>query len=719
VLALKPLGEKMMITERSRAIRRLTILAFVACLAGAAGADFYVAPGGNDAWSGTLAEPNADASDGPAATLKQAQLLVRALKAAQPDRRQPIVVAVRGGTYTLDEPIRFGPQDSGTEAAPVVYEACAGERPVLSGGRQITGWQLDNQGRWYVDLAEVKSGAWSFAQLFVDDQRRFRPRVPKQGYYQIAAQCEPSPKAAGRGHDRFGFAPGQIDPAWANLNDVEVIAFHNWATSRLRIASVDAESNVVTLSGNTQGNSSWAQLVKGHRFFAVNVREALGEPGQWYLDRPTGRLTYVPREGERPDRTVVVAPRLERLLLVAGDVEKRRFVEHVVFRGLTFAHTNWYTPPRGQSFPQAEINLGAAVAAMAARHVAFESCAIRHVGEYAIGFGLGCRDNRVEGCELVDLGAGGVKIGSALPSEWGDTRAAPGDEEALVSQHTIRNCLIAHGGRLHPAAVGVWIGHSPYNVVEHNEVLDFYYTGFSVGWVWGYSPSQAHHNDVGFNHVHDIGQGVLSDMGGIYTLGVSPGTVIHDNRFHDVVSFDYGGWGLYTDEGSTGIVMKNNVVYRCSRGCFHQHYGKENRVENNILAYGGQHQIQRTRTEEHVSFFFERNIVYWDNGSPLLGSNWRDDNFRLDYNDYYLTGDRPITFPGNLTFAQWQEKRGQDEHSIVADSRLVDPAKDDFRLQPDSPAFALGFKAFDQSRAGRTSPPVLTADLPPVPAGFE
>jgi hypothetical protein len=195
--------------------------------------------------------------------------------------------------------------------------------------------------------------------------------------------------------------------------------------------------------------------------------------------------------------------------------------------------------------------------------------------------------------------------------------------------------------------------------------------------------------------------------------------VIHDNHFHDVISYDYGGWGLYTDEGSTGIVMKNNLVYRCSRGAFHQHYGKENRIVNNILALSGQHQIQRTRTEQHISFFLERNIVYWDNESPLLGSNWKDNNFRLDYNVYWNAAGRPVTFPGGLTLAQWQEQRGQDKHSIIADPLFVDPKQDDFRLKPDSPALKLGFKPFDYSRAGRRTPPELTSGLPPVPRAFD
>ncbi|MCR4411840.1 MAG: right-handed parallel beta-helix repeat-containing protein [Thermoguttaceae bacterium] len=695
------------------------ILWLAAALAPAAAAepapDVYVAPDGNDAWSGRLDRPNADRSDGPVATLRRAQQLVRELKAKEPARQRPIVVALRGGTYFLDKPLVFEPADSGTPAAPVVYQALADERPVLSGGVRLSAWKVAD-GRWQLMLDEVKNGKWDFCQLFVNDQRRFRPRLPKQGYYTIADAVPP--KVAGRGDDRFRFEGEQIRKDWANLGDVEVLPFHQWTMSRLRIAEVDPQGHVVTFTGSSATTGSWGGLIKGHRFLVENVKEALSEPGQWYLDRPTGTLTYVPRAGEQAQQAVVIAPRLEHLVLLVGKPKEKQFVHDLQFRGLTLAHTNWVLPQGGHSFPQAEIDVSAAIAGVGARNVLIDGCAVRHTGGYAVAFGAGCQHNRVENCEMVDLGAGGVKIGEAGPGPWGPSAWSSAEPEMLASHHVVRNCRIAWAGRLHPAAIGVWIGHSSHNRVIHNEIFDLYYSSVSVGWVWGYAPSLSTHNEIAKNHMHTIGQGVLSDMGGVYTLGVSPGTTVHDNHIHDVQSFDYGGWGLYTDEGSTGIVMENNLVYRTRTGGFHQHYGKENRIQNNIFAFNTQQQIQRTRTEPHLSFWFERNIVYYTKG-VLLGSNWTDNNFKLDYNCYWNAAGQPVTFPGNLTFDQWRQKRKQDEHSVVADPLFVAAEKDDFRLKPESPALKLGFKPFDYTTAGRTSPVVLTKDLPPVPRAFE
>jgi hypothetical protein len=111
--------------------------------------------------------------------------------------------------------------------------------------------------------------------------------------------------------------------------------------------------------------------------------------------------------------------------------------------------------------------------------------------------------------------------------------------------------------------------------------------------------------------------------------------------------------------------------------------------------------------------------VYWDNDSPLFGSNWADNQFRLDYNLYFQAGSGSLKkFPGDLTWEQWQKDRGQDQHSLIADPLFENPQQGDFRLKPNSPALKLGFVPFDYTRAGRTSPAVLTRDLPPVPAGF-
>jgi parallel beta-helix repeat protein len=247
--------------------------------------------------------------------------------------------------------------------------------------------------------------------------------------------------------------------------------------------------------------------------------------------------------------------------------------------------------------------------------------------------------------------------------------------------------------------VGVWIGQSSGNTVAHNEIADTFYTAISLGWTWGYGPTAARDNLIEFNHLHDIGRGLLSDMGCIYSLGVQPGTIERNNLCHDVSRFQYGGWGIYTDEGSSQIVIENNVVYHTQDGGFHQHYGRENIIRNNIFALGKETQVRRSREEPHDSFTFEHNIVYWKEGM-LFGGTWRDVRFHFDYNLYFQAEGQPFQF-GNETLEQWQ-KRGQDLHSLVADPLFVDPEHGDFNLKPGSPAAKIGYQPIDLSHVGRT-----------------
>jgi len=663
---------------------RYVLLVFIALALPAE--EWFVAPNGNDQWSGQQRAPNAEKADGPFATLARAQ---QAARVARDSATGPRTITVRGGRYELTTPLTFGPEDSGTADKPVTWRAMAGETPVISGGVRLTGFQRSADGRWTLTIPAVQRGEWTFRQLWVNGERRFRPRLPKDGYHFIEAELPASDAAKGKGFDRFRYRAGDLDPAWRNQRDIEVLTFHQWEMSRLRIQSIDAQARTVQFTGRTISAESWSGLKTGWRYLVENVAEAFDSPGEWYLDPQSGVLTYIPRPGEDLATAEVIAPRADQLLRIDGDAAKNRFVEHLHFAGLTFAHTQWTLKPEGYSFYQAEMIIPAAVTATALRDASFSDCAIIHTGGYGLELGRSCKRVAVAGCVLSDLSAGGIKIGEGGVS---------GDDAQVASHNTVRDCLITNGGRVHPASIGVWIGQSHHNTVEHCEISDFYYSALSLGWTWGYGASNGHHNIVAWCHLHDIGQGVLSDMGGIYNLGVSPGTAFHHNHIHDIESFSYGGWGLYTDEGSSGVTMEHNLVHRTTSSGFHQHYGRDNIIRNNVFAYGQEAQVMRTRDEDHLSFTLERNILI-ANGRPLLGSNWNGDakKFMLNHNVYW-DEDGSVDFAGK-TLEEWR-KKGIDANSLVADPQFVDPAKGDFALQPDSPALVLGFQPLDLRTAG-------------------
>src|SRR5260221_4087009 len=99
----------------------------------------FVATNGNDSWSGKLAAPNSQKTDGPFKTLKRARDAVREIKRRNNGLKEPVTILVRGGKYFLDDTLVLKEADSGSQEAQITYQAYPGEKPILSGGRTLSG----------------------------------------------------------------------------------------------------------------------------------------------------------------------------------------------------------------------------------------------------------------------------------------------------------------------------------------------------------------------------------------------------------------------------------------------------------------------------------------------------------------------------------------------------------------------------------------------------
>ncbi|HEX2974838.1 MAG TPA: right-handed parallel beta-helix repeat-containing protein, partial [Bacteroidales bacterium] len=584
--------------------------------------------------------------------------------------------------------------DGGSAGAPLIFKSEQGKKAVFKGGIEVKGFEKVNDKLWKAFIANVAWYDSYFEQLYVNGKRAVRARTPNEGFYFIKKVTETIiDKGEGRSPE-LAVQKIELDSSNAacfktftgdDYRDAMVTFYHKWDNTRKHIARYDSKSSSIYLAGS--GMKPWNSLDAQTRWYADNFMGALDAPGEWFLNR-NGYLYYIPMEGQTIENTSFFIPVIKEFITIKGDAEIKRYAENIRFENLVFEGSAYRTPSDGNDPAQAAAPVNAVVTLDYARNISFMNCEIAHTGTYAFWFRRACESCTVQKCYMHDLGAGGVKLGETTLSK---------DPDELTRNITVDNNIIRDGGHIFPCAVGIILFHTSDNTVTHNEIADLRYTGISAGWIWGYAYSPSKRNKIEFNHIHHLGWGELCDMGGVYTLGASEGTTVSNNRVHHVYSFDYGGWGLYTDEGSFGITEENNLVYACKNSGFHQHYGKENIIRNNIFAFNIKSQLQATRVEEHRSISFTNNIIIYDKGT-LLSSNWHKFNLFSDNNCYWDTRTAGIKF-GNQTFAEWK-KAGRDVHSIIADPYFVDAAAFDFHFKKLSTVKKIGFKPFDYSQAG-------------------
>ncbi|MEG2066245.1 MAG: right-handed parallel beta-helix repeat-containing protein [Tannerellaceae bacterium] len=654
----------------------------------------YVSPNGNDTNSGSINEP--------LGSFEGAKNKIRALRMNK-QVSDTIFVEVQGGIYPITHALTFTEEDSGTEQAPVVFCGNEKDRPILCGGKSVNCFEKVSPNLWRASIPEVADYGLYFEQLYVNGERRVRARTPNgNDLLHLKRVDEITLDTAGQNYVA-AFAAQKIivnaeellalkDMKIEEWNDILISFYHKWEYTPRHIQQVNSADSAIHITGN--GIFVYNKLNQDSRYKIENYRKALDQPGEWFLQRD-GYLYYIPMPGETIENTQCIYPISNKLLTIAG--KRGNEVSSIQFRNIRFESDSNVKPIRKYAVMQSAAEEDAAIMVDHAKHIEFLNCDIAHTGHHGIWFRENCSFSKMEHCHLYDLGCGGVKIGSYLPS------FIPVDQDGLADTHhiTIHNNIIQHGGYDYPNATGLTIFYASDNTVTHNDIADFRYSGVSVGWVWGYAPSPSKRNSIDFNHIHHLGWGQLSDMGGVYTLGASEGTSVSNNVIHHIHSFTYGGWGLYTDEGSAGIRMENNLVYKCKNSAFHQHYGKDNVIRNNIFALNLLSQMQLTRIEEHLSFSFTNNIVYYDQGLLYMDmgkDSWLKAQTVIDKNCFWNPTTQKQDFLG-LSFSEWK-KLGKDKHSILADPLFIDPTNFDFRFKSIKTAKQIGFKPFDYSRAG-------------------
>ena len=657
----------------------------------------YLAPDGKDTNPGT--------KEKPLASLTGARDLIRTF-----EMHDTVLVKIASGDYFLTSPFVLTTQDN----TPVIFEG-EGNKATFYGGIPVKKWEKVSDRLWRAFIPEVKTSGLSFEQFFVNGERAVRARTPNNGFVQVKEVTE---TILSRGNDRIAdFAVQKIaleptdvsllqNEAPENLKKAVVTFYHKWDVTRKYIDYFDRDSSHIYIRG--KGMQPWNKINSTSKYYIENVALALDAPGEWFL-KEDGYVYYIPREGEQIETLKAYAPVTEKLVSIAGDKQTKELVKDKVFRNLQFKVAAYDIPTDGNDPLQAASTVEASIMIDYANNIVFENCELAHTGLYGIWLRRQCSNCRIDHCYIHDLGAGGIKIGDVLYHK---------EDSDVSANNVVHNSIIKGGGKVFPSAVGVVIFNARDNRVLHNEIADFKYSGISVGWMWGYEKtkvwttvpgefgeavwlydhlkSPATNNQIGYNHIHHLGWGELSDMGGVYIVSEAVGTRVYNNHIHHVYSDTYGGWGLYTDEASTRVTMENNLVYACKNSGFHQHFGKENSIRNNIIALNLKGQLQFTRVEKHQSFEFKNNIVYTNTGKMLLG-NFKAANVDMDHNCYWHTQDQNPLFQ-DVEFKEWQKLK--ERNSVVKDPLFEDAENFDFRFKSLKVARKIGFKPFDYSKAG-------------------
>lgn len=548
--------------------------------------------------------------------------LVDALRKAREMRRlgqaDSVVIKMSRGNYCLYEPLVIRPEDSHLcfEGAEVTDGTIGA---TINGAIEIKGWR--KQGKlWVADVPDFNGRPLAFRHLWVNRQRAERARsvsdyeqMPRIRWVDKKKRIIWVPASAVRpllsgAKDKEGNSLLRADSRYA-----EMTLHQMWELSYLRIKSVKIQGDSAAISfhnpeAKIQFERPWPSPMYNSEhnspFFISNALPLLDKPGEWYHDIRSGKLYYMPRKGETmPGQSIsgthglkttdahiyVAAPVLETLVKYEGTAE--RMVDAVCFKNVNFEFTSWMRPSYQGFVPlQAGMYItegyklrpsidrknnhkldnqdwlgrpSAAVELRYASRAVFDGCNFRYLGGDGVDYVEGCQDGAVLNSRFEDIAMNGLVCGSFSPAAL-ETHLPyqPQDRREVCSGLQVKNCEFSDVTHEEWGTCAIALGYVNRMNIDHNYIHDVSYSAISMGWGWNRDLGVMHSNRIHANLIERYAAHMY-DCAGIYTLGNQPNSVIYENVVRDILHPSYVHdpkhyFYLYTDEGSSNILLKDN-----------------------------------------------------------------------------------------------------------------------------------------------------------------
>lgn len=503
---------------------------------------------------------------------------------------QTIVLAA--GKFRLDKPIDLSAEIVGDG---LVIRGSSADKTILTGAVELEKSRRVQEHWRYLLPSSVASLKRPNSQqrprvILVDGKLRSAARHPNVGYNRImAADID---RRSG-----FQFIASDVPPTLdLSFSPCDLVFLHDWSSSRLPIAKIDlGQSQLTTVGpiGCAAKHYAIDHFEKQPRYYLEGHPALADLAGEWFIDVQNNELVLVAGKEDIPP--IVELPRLERLL-VAGKVGQP--ITGLRLEGITFSGTRFPMPAGGLAGAQATMHeprdrdgqrlttnrpmLSAAVHLDQGVDCVLINCRFQSIGNTALWLGSRSVNSSVQACTFDSIGGNAINVGEDNNRRVDGKTWYQSAPDQVPTGNQIIGCKISHCGVMLSGSVAIWAAINRRLEISENVIADCPYTGISLGWIWNNSKSPAGENRIHHNQITRVMQ-VLSDGGGIYTLGRQPDSELSFNTITNV-PLNAGraeSNGMFLDEGSTGFTVKENEFRRIAKSPVRFHKAGQNIVHAN------------------------------------------------------------------------------------------------------------------------------------------